>query len=272
MLKVQWYPGHMTKAKRKLIEQIKTIDVIIELRDARIPLASGNPDINKLASGKGHIILLNKADLADSKINKKFLNYFQNDLKIPAATIRGTDTKSVKKTLALLEEQSEIIFEKRRNKGLFNRSLRCMVLGISNVGKSTYINSLAGKKVAQTGDRPGVTKGNQWIKLTSKIELLDTPGILWPKFEGEDTGFYLAITGAVSDLVFDNIEAAEMLVSRIPAFKDQNPRDTIANFGIQRGLLLKGGVVDLEKAAFLFIKDYRSGRFGHFTLEPFKES
>ena len=270
MLAVQWYPGHMTRARRKLSEQLKTIDVIIELRDARIPLASGNPDLNELTKDKARVLLLNKEDLAGSEETEKWLSYFKEE-GYRVLSIKGTDRKWVKKFNNLMDEVREEVFAKRRSKGLLNRPLRCMVIGISNVGKSSIINTMAGKKAAATGDRPGVTKGNQWISLRNGIELLDTPGILWPKFEGEYTGFYLAVTGAVSDLVYDIVEAALLLVPYLSPYREEDPMEVLTAFGRKRGFLQKGGEVDLEKSAFLFIKEYRLGKFGRVTLEAFHE-
>ncbi len=269
MFKVQWYPGHMTKAKRKIENIIKTIDIIIELRDARIPLSSGNPDISKIALGKGHLIILTKPDLADKSITAEWLDSFkEKDLNM--ITIKGTDTQDVKKIIKHLEIIADKVFEKRRKKGLLDRPVRCMVLGVSNVGKSSLINSLALKRVAVTGNKPGVTKGNQWVTISKKLELLDTPGILWPKFDGL-VGVNLALTGAISDSVYDVVEAACYLIQELKNKKYlvtiNEPYEELKLFGEKRGVLLKGGMVDLEKSAILFLKDYRSGKIGKISLE-----
>ena len=269
MFKVQWYPGHMTRAKRKIEDIIKTIDIIIELRDARIPLSSGNPDISKMALGKGHLIILTKQDLADKGITEKWIDSYKNK-NINMITVKGTDTQDVKKIVKHLEDIADSVFEKRRKKGLLDRPVRCMVLGVSNVGKSSLINSLALKKVAVTGNKPGVTKGNQWVSISKKIELLDTPGILWPKFDGL-VGMNLALTGAISDNVYDVIEATCYLIEQLAIkgyIKISNlPIDELTDFGAKRGILLKGGAVDIEKSAILYLKDFRSGKFGKITLE-----
>ncbi|MDD2370778.1 MAG: ribosome biogenesis GTPase YlqF [Firmicutes bacterium] len=269
MFKVQWYPGHMTKAKRKIENIIKTIDIIIELRDARIPLSSGNPDISKMALGKGHLIILTKPDLADKTITEEWIELFK-EKELNMITIKGTDTQDVKKIIKHLEIIADKVFEKRRKKGLLDRPVRCMVLGVSNVGKSSLINSLALKRVAVTGNKPGVTKGNQWVTISKKIELLDTPGILWPKFDGL-VGVNLALTGAISDNVYDIVEAACYLIQELKNKKYletiNEPYDELKSFGEKRGILLKGGMVDLEKSAILFLKDYRSGKIGKITLE-----
>ncbi|KAF0091354.1 MAG: ribosome bioproteinis GTP-binding protein YlqF [Fusobacteria bacterium] len=269
MFKVQWYPGHMTRAKRKIENIIKTIDIIIELRDARIPMSSGNPDISKMALGKGHLIILTKPDLADKNITEQWIELYK-EKDINMITIKGIDTQDVKKIIKQLENIADKVFEKRRKKGLLDRPVRCMVLGVSNVGKSSLINSLALKKVAVTGNKPGVTKGNQWVRISKKLELLDTPGILWPKFDGL-IGVNLALTGAISDNVYDIKEAAVYLIKELKEKKyistSLEPLEELMLFGEKRGILLKGGNVDLEKSALLYLKDFRSGKLGHISLE-----
>lgn len=274
MLKVQWYPGHMTKAKRKLEKQIKIIDILIELRDSRIPRSSDNPDIKKIIGNKGYIIVLNKIDLSSNKVIIKWLDYFEKK-NIKALAIKGTDKKEAKKILPILNNMSDTIFYNRQNKGLLNRPLRCMVVGVSNVGKSSFINSLASKKMARTANKPGITKGTQWIKVADNIQFLDTPGILWPKLE-HNAGFFLAITGAVPDLVYNKIEAALLLIDILGErrllkgkydFYNGNSNTFLEIFSKKRGLLNTGGIIDIEKGAILFIKDYREGKIGHFSLE-----
>ena len=274
MLKVQWYPGHMTKVKRKLEEQIKTIDAVIELRDARIPKSSNNPEIKKIIGNKEHIIVLNKMDLSCNEVTIKWLHYFKKK-NIKALAIKSIDKKETKKILPILNNIANLIFSKRQNKGLLNRSLRCIVVGIPNVGKSSFINSLASKKIARTANKPGVTKGNQWITITNKVQLLDTPGILWPKFEN-NSGFYLAVTGAISDLVYDKLEAALLLIDMLGKlrflkgkydFYNGNSHTFLKKFSKKRGLLNTYGIIDIDKGAILFMKDYREGKIGHFPLE-----
>lgn len=269
MFKVQWYPGHMTRAKRKIEDVIKTIDIIIELRDARIPMSSGNPDISKMALNKGHLIILTKPDLADKNITEQWIELYKGK-DINMITIKGIDTQDVKKIIKQLETIADKVFEKRRKKGLLDRPVRCMVLGVSNVGKSSLINSLALKKVAVTGNKPGVTKGNQWVRISKKLELLDTPGILWPKFDGL-IGVNLALTGAISDNVYDIKEAAVYLIKELSEKKyiitTLEPLEELMLFGEKRGILLKGGNVDLDKSALLYLKDFRSGKLGHISLE-----
>lgn len=268
MFKVQWYPGHMTKAKRKIEEIIKSIDIIIELRDARIPFSSGNPDIIKIAGGKEHIIVLNKKDLADESKTNEWLRYFHKQ-GLEAIATKGTDKSDTKKIVKIIEKASSKVFAKRRKKGFLDRPARCMVIGISNVGKSSLINSLAIKKVAATGNKPGVTKGNQWVTISGKIELLDTPGLLWPKFEG-NIGSNLALTGAVSDNIY-NLEEAAVYLTELLNFKKyigiDDPLKELLAYGENRGILAKGGVVDEEKTALLYLKDYRNGKLGRISLE-----
>ena len=268
MFTVQWYPGHMTKAKRKIEDIIKSIDIVIELRDARIPYSSGNPDISRLARGKEHIIVLNKRDLADENKTNEWITYFLQK-GIECIPTRGTDKSDVKKILKLIEKARDKVFTKRRAKGFFDRPVRCLVIGISNVGKSSLINSLSIKKVAATGNKPGITKGNQWVRIGNKIELLDTPGILWPKFEG-NIGNNLALTGSISDNVYELYEAAIYLIEILVQKKyiaNEDPAELLLNYGKKRGLLEKGGRVDLDKTALLYLKDFRTGKLGNYSIE-----
>lgn len=273
MFKVQWYPGHMTRAKRKIDAVLGTIDIIIELRDARIPWSSGNPEISRLAKGKEHLIILNKKDLADARRTEEWLAYFEGT-GVKALAICGTDKHDTQRVIRKLEESATEIFSKRRKKGLLDRPIRCMVLGISNVGKSSFINSLAPRKVAITGDRPGVTKGNQWVVVSKKVELLDTPGILWPKFDGL-VGANLALTGAISDQIYDVGEAVNYLLSLLREKMYLDPstdsEEYVTDYAKKRGILVKGGCVDIEKAALLLLKDFRGGKLGMITLESLKD-
>ena len=209
-MNIQWYPGHMTKAKRAMKEDIKLIDLVIELVDARMPLGSRNPDIDVLARGKGRMILLNKADLADERKNEQWTSWFKAQgfhvVKINARTGMG-----LKQITPLVQEACREKIERDRRRGIKNRPVRAMVVGIPNVGKSTFINSFAGKACAKTGNKPGVTKGNQWIRLNKTLELLDTPGILWPKFEDQAIGMNLAFIGSINDEILDKTELAAEL-------------------------------------------------------------
>lgn len=273
----QWYPGHMTKAKRMMQENIKLIDLVIELVDARIPLSSRNPDIDELGKGKARLILLNKADLADQKQNKAWTAYFEEKgffvLAINARTKEGMKAIQTVVTQACKEK-----IERDRKRGIMNRPVRAMVVGIPNVGKSTFINSYAGKACAKTGNKPGVTKGKQWIKLNKSLELLDTPGILWPKFEDQEVGQKLAMIGSMNDeilnieelaiLLIDFLmkEYAGMLENRYQVDETESLK-VLEQIAEKRKCFSRGEQLDLRKASNLFIDDFRSGRIGHVTLE-----
>ena len=209
-MNIQWYPGQMTKAKRAMKEDVKLVDLVIELVDARAPLASRNPDIDSLAAGKGRVILLNKADRASEKANAAWISYFEGQgLQVMKIDARAKAT--LKQLNALIQEACKEKIERDRRRGILNRPVRAMVVGIPNVGKSTFINSFAGKAAAKTGNKPGVTKGNQWIRLNKQVELLDTPGILWPKFEDQKVGLLLAFLGSINDEILEKDELASEL-------------------------------------------------------------
>ena len=257
----QWYPGHMTKARRMMQENIKLIDLVIELVDARIPISSRNPDIDELGKGKSRIILLNKSDLADPVWNKKWVEYFSNQgmgvLEINSRT--GMGIKSIQ---GLVQEVCKEKIERDRKRGIVNRPVRAMVVGIPNVGKSTFINSFAGKACAKTGNKPGVTKGKQWIRLNKGLELLDTPGILWPKFEDQQVGMRLAFIGSMNDEILIPDELACDLIGAI-----KEPIEILEAVAESRKCYAKGEQLDLGKAAGILIDDFRSGKLGRMTLE-----
>ncbi len=207
----QWYPGHMTKAKRAMLEDIKLVDLVIELVDARIPLSSKNPDIDSLARGKARILLLNKADLADDEKSRLWMKYYE-DQGIHAALVNSSSSGTLRRIRPLIDQACAEKTERDRKRGILNRPVRAMICGIPNVGKSTFINSFAGRAAAKTGNRPGVTKGKQWISLNKKVELLDTPGILWPKFEDPHVGEKLAMTGAIRDEILPGTDLAGKLI------------------------------------------------------------
>lgn len=280
---VQWYPGHMTKAKRMMQENIKLIDLIIELLDARAPLSSRNPDIDTLGAGKSRLILLNKADLAEEGGNNEWIEYFKEKgiLAVKVNSKKGGGMKSIQ---GVIQEACKEKMERDRKRGILNRPVRAMVVGIPNVGKSTFINSLAGKACAKTGNKPGVTRGKQWIRLNRQVELLDTPGILWHKFEDQDTGLRLAMIGSVKEEIlnleelavcavsFLNREYAGRLEEKYGIAKEEDPYKVLENIARSRNCLLKGGEADREKAALLLLDDFRNGRLGRLTLEhPEKE-
>ena len=274
----QWYPGHMTKARRMMQENIKLIDLVIELVDARIPISSRNPDIDELGKGKSRIILLNKSDLADPVWNKKWVEYFaakgMGVLEINSRT--GMGIKSIQ---GLVQEVCKEKIERGRKRGIVNRPVRAMVVGIPNVGKSTFINSFAGKACAKTGNKPGVTKGKQWIRLNKGLELLDTPGILWPKFEDQQVGMRLAFIGSMNDEILIPDELACDLIGAIKAMYPKalqeryaadpvgKPIEILEAVAESRKCYSKGEQLDLVKASGLLIDDFRSGKLGRMTLE-----
>ena len=277
----QWFPGHMTKAFRMMQEDIKLIDLVIELLDARAPLASRNPDIDTLAAGKARMILLNKADLADEKLNEKWISYF-SEKGLTVVLINSRDGNGIKKILPAVQEACREKLERDRKRGIKNRQVRAMVAGIPNVGKSTFINSLAGRAAAKTGNKPGVTKGKQWIRLNKNIELLDTPGVLWPKFEDQDTGRRLAFLGSINDEIIDKRELACELIdfmkdegngyaglinSKYGVSEDNVDHQVISDIAMVRKCLIKGGEPDIDRASGMFIDDFRSGKLGRITLE-----
>ncbi|SET12197.1 ribosome biogenesis GTPase YlqF [Enterocloster lavalensis] len=279
-MNIQWYPGHMTKAKRAMKEDLKLIDLVIELVDARVPLSSRNPDIDDLGAGKARIVLLNKADLADEALNRRWAQWF-TERGLHVVKIDARNKGTLKQIQAVVQEACKEKIERDRKRGILNRPIRAMVVGIPNVGKSTFINSFAGKACAKTGNKPGVTKGNQWIRLNKTLELLDTPGILWPKFEDQQVGLKLALIGSINDEILNRDELALELVSflnrRYPGvlaerYQLENAGDcdttqVLEQVARQRSCLAKGGELDLPKAARLLLDDFRSGRLGRITLE-----
>ncbi len=275
----QWYPGHMTKAKRMMEENIKLIDLCIELVDARTPLASRNPDIDELGKNKSRMILLNKSDLADPECNKKWMDYFKKKgyYVVEVNSRNGVGMKEINKTV---QEACKEKIERDRRRGIINRPVRAIVVGIPNVGKSTFINSFAGKACTKTGNKPGVTKGKQWIRLNKSLELLDTPGILWPKFEDQRIGLLLALIGSINDDVLQMEELALELIIILKQFYPQfliqryeiadlekEPLEILKEIATVRKCFLKGEELDYRKAAALLMDDFRSGRIGKITLE-----
>lgn len=278
-MNIQWYPGHMTKAKRAMKEDVKLVDLVIELVDARAPLASRNPDIDSLAAGKGRVILLNKADLASEKANAAWITYFENQ-GFQVMKIDARAKATLKQLNALIQEACKEKIERDRRRGILNRPVRAMVVGIPNVGKSTFINSFAGKAAAKTGNKPGVTKGNQWIRLNKQVELLDTPGILWPKFEDQRVGLLLAFLGSINDEILEKDELASELADYLrnitPGLlkerygieeNGKKPYELLDEIAAARACLTKGGVNDLTKAARLLLDEFRGGKLGRITLE-----
>lgn len=274
----QWYPGHMTKAKRMMQENIKLIDLVIELVDARMPIGSRNPDIDELGKNKSRIVLLNKSDLADPKANKGWMDYFK-EKGFHVLEINSKSGSGVKNIQAVVQEACKEKIERDRKRGILNRPVRAMVVGIPNVGKSTFINSFAGKACAKTGNKPGVTKGKQWIKLNKTLELLDTPGILWPKFEDQAIGMKLAFIGSINDEILLTDELAldfikhvsgrygELIKERYSLENTENALEVLKGIAANRRCFKKGEELDLEKAAGMLIDDFRSGKLGRISLE-----
>ena len=274
----QWYPGHMTKAKRQMQEDIKLIDLVVEIVDSRIPFSSRNPDIDELGKNKYRLILMNKADLADKKATEKWTAYFKNKGYF-VVSLDARSKNGMKSITDIIMEACKEKIERDLKRGIKNRPVRAMVVGIPNVGKSTFINSYAGKACAKTGNKPGVTKGKQWIRLNKNVELLDTPGILWPKFEDQMVGLRLALIGSIKDEILNTdelaIELIKFLVKEYPGIlaerynieEVENPTDILMKIAESRNCLSKGNELDYSKAAILLIDDFRSGKLGKLTLE-----
>jgi len=296
-MQIQWYPGHMTKTKRMLKTQLGMVDVVIELLDARLPLSSKNPDIDELAESKQRLLVLNKADLADKSVTAQWEAYFRR-LGFFTLALDSTQRASIKPLAERVREIMQPKVDRQKERGRISAPIRAMVVGIPNVGKSTFINQLAGRASAATADRPGVTRGRQWIMVrdlqsrggsrsgedAADFDLMDTPGVLWPKFEDLQVGIKLAISGAVSDLILDRITLAEHLieilldinpvaiVARYKIGADAGgiakmPRQILEEIGDARGFKMKGGVVDLERAAITLLDEYRGGKLGRISLE-----
>lgn len=279
---IEWYPGHMTKAKRQMQEDIKLIDVIIEIIDARVPISSRNPDIDELGKNKSRIIVLNKYDMADEMQNKKWSEYFKNKGMYVIET-NSRSGQGVKNVNNVIKEACKEKIERDLRRGIKNRPVRAMVVGIPNVGKSTFINSYAKKAMTKTGNKPGVTRGKQWIRVNKTLELLDTPGILWPKFDDQSIGVKLAITGAIKD---DILNITDLSLELIEFLKNKYPEKLNARYGVDenqdkvkllydiadaRKCLGKDGEADTEKAAGIIIDDLRKTSIGRITLDRIED-
>ncbi|MCQ5363766.1 ribosome biogenesis GTPase YlqF [Anoxybacillus salavatliensis] len=277
---IQWFPGHMAKAKREVTEKLKLIDIVFELVDARIPMSSRNPLIDEIVANKPRMMLLNKADMADPDVTKQWIEFFATQ-QIEAIAIDSQSGTGVKQIVTVAKEKLRPKFEKMMAKGIKRpRAMRALIVGIPNVGKSTLINRLAGKHIAKTGDTPGVTKVQQWIKVGKELELLDTPGILWPKFEDEEVGFKLATTGAIKDTILNLQDVAVYALRFLAAYYPERlkeryalsdiPEDIVVLFdeiGKRRGCLAAGGVVDYDKVAELVLRDIRTEKLGRLSFD-----
>ncbi|WP_291660407.1 ribosome biogenesis GTPase YlqF [Clostridium sp.] len=276
---INWFPGHMRKTQREIKENLKLVEAVIEIRDARIPRSSANPDIEKLCGNKPRLILLNKSDLTESRVTREWMKELSKD-NVKAIEVNCLKGKGLNQIKPALEELLKEKLERYKAKGLVNVVIRVMVVGIPNVGKSTFINKMAKNNIAKTGDRPGITKSKQWIKTPLGIEMLDTPGVLWPKFEDERTALNLAFTGAIKDEIMDTEELSYRLVERLQkhyanelmarykierVFED--PLDTLDAIARKRGCLMSGGHIDYNRIAVILLDEFRGGKIGNISLE-----
>jgi len=287
-MNIQWYPGHMTKTRRMIVDQIKNVDAVCEILDSRIPISSRNPDVDELTAGKPRLVVLNRVDQADPEATKKWAAYF----KAKGYAVLESNAKGGMGTAKFAAAVRELLAEKLQayaEKGMVGRVVRVMILGIPNVGKSTFINKVAGRKTAKTEDRPGVTRSKQWVPIDKGLELLDTPGILWPKFEDQSVGLNLAYTGAVKDDILDIETLACHLMCylggrypealktayKLPSLPEREEEDNDVAYGYKlleaagrkRGFLISGGEIDTERMAKILLDEFRGGKLGRFTLE-----
>ena len=277
-MQYHWYPGHMSKAKRQMTDELKLIDVVIELVDARIPMSSKNPDIEKMAANKSRVMILNKYDMADPAISAKWKKFYE-ERGYYVVNVNAKNKKDFKTVQSVITESCKEKIERNLKKGIKNKPIRAMICGIPNVGKSTFINTFVGKASAKTGNKPGVTTGKQWIRIGNNVDLLDTPGILWPKFEDEMIGKRLAFIGSINDNILVPSEMAYDLIEEIMKLypsaisnyyeveTDCDKYKILENIAVKRGCLVKGGNLDLERAARLLIDDFRSTKLGRLSLE-----
>lgn len=278
-VRINWYPGHMKKAREMIEKNVKLIDVVIELLDARIPFSSANPIITELAGEKPRVVVLNKADLADSETVKEWVQFYHHQ-GIQVVSLDSKSGRGIKQLIKIIEELAKPSVQKWRNKGLLSHSIRTIILGIPNVGKSTLINLLAGSAAAKTADRPGETKGKQWVKIGRNLELLDTPGVLWPKLSNQTAAYRLAATGAIADDVFDMEYVVGRLVEELSVSHPQalmtryklmelptSPEAAVEAIGRKRGCLLSGSTIDLEKARKIILNEFRDGKLGKISLD-----
>ena len=289
---INWYPGHMAKTRRQIKEDLKLIDIVIELLDARIPIASRNPDIEEITKGKKKIVILNKCDLSEEKENQRWLSYFAKK-GIPAVLTDSQSGTGIGQVVSKIEEVMKDKKEEMDSKGRTGRKIRAMILGIPNVGKSSFINRISKRTLAGVGNKPGVTKQKQWIRINEKVELLDTPGVLWPKFENNEVALHLAFTGSIKEDVLDRIEVAyeltKYLLEEYPEKicqryqlkeeyikevmgqdfqpENQNIYEIMQEIGRKRGCIISGGNIDDEKTAKILLDEFKNGVLGKITIE-----
>lgn len=278
--KIQWFPGHMTKAKRMMESQIKLVDVVVEMLDARIPRSSTNPMLQDILGSKPKVIALNKLDMADKAQTDLWVEKIKNS-GLPVCKLDCATGKGVKQLISAIQLAAKPVIDKWLKKGVRNRPVRVMIVGIPNVGKSTLINRLVGKNKVMAADRPGVTRGQQWVTIAKGLELLDTPGVLWPKFENPSVGFALAATGAIKEDVFDRESAVELLIDfllknypqelatkyAVSLEEGDDVNAVMAKIATSRGCLKAGGLLDIDKVVQLVLRDFRAGRIGRFTID-----
>lgn len=279
-MNIQWYPGHMTKAKRMMEENIKLVDVVIEMLDARVPLSSRNPELSNIAKSKPRIIILNKIDLADNEMTKKWTNIFKAE-GAQVVEVNARDGKGMNNVLITAKEVCKEKIQRNIARGIINKPIRAMVVGIPNVGKSTFINKLVGKASAKTGNKPGVTKGKQWIKVKKDFELLDTPGLLWPKFEDKQVGISLALIGSIKEEILDTRELAFHAIDfmrnnyknqflekyDIENIDNKELIDILEEITLKRNIIKTGSVPDTDRMAIILLDEFRNGKLGRITLD-----
>ena len=283
---INWYPGHMAKTKKQIIQDLKLIDIVIELLDARIPISSQNPNIAEITKNKKKIIVLNKCDLSDEKQNKLWLQYFENK-NIPAVLVDSNSGKGIEECIRKIEEIMKVDLNAQAEKGRTGRKIRAMILGIPNVGKSSFINRISKRTTAGVGNRPGITRQKQWIRINEKIELLDTPGVLWPKFESQEVALNLCFTGTIKEEILDKLEIAYQLTKFLlenyrknlceryklkeeyieETLKQDQPENNniyeiMLEIGKNRGCIMSGGRIDEEKTARILLDEYKNGKLG----------
>lgn len=277
-MNIQWYPGHMVKTKKQIQEILKLIDVVIEILDARIPISSKNPDMDELIQNKPKVVLLNKCDLAEDYITREWIEYYKKN-GIAAFDIDSISGKNINKVYGIVREAVKEKFDRYAQKGIVGKPVRALVAGIPNVGKSSFINKISSRAGTKTGDKPGVTRSNQWIKVNKDFELLDTPGILWPKFDDENVALHLAYTRAIKDEILDTEELAVKFIEELMIIKpkslierykieiQEDAPSTLLYIGKKRGCVISGGEIDTLRTSNIIFDDYRNGKLGKISLE-----